>query len=570
MLECFRRKVYFEDTLKEYYSNIIASFTQYYGNDMSDIINKKLSNVALAGFYPITQMQSNCYSLRNAKAKELMTEFVEEIADYLGDYKSQFERWIFDWPYLNCFHYSDRPHPFEAIINDLNKDLKISNYLKVIYKINDNDYLQKKNNHEFDFLIEKILPIFERYKKDYIDYCNIFSWISEYTQKCLEVNKQNKEEIEFEYIKDFLINDCKPLIPPEDYEKIMMADNLSQLNHCNLSQFVTIVLGVDFEQAAYIDYFLYVFDNDEEILKKRINLLNNLGYNFGENYSDYVNDSNCSKAVDMLKMLAEIKQSVKLDCEREICSLKAETQTIVNQLNTKKLKFTKYDQYAINCVLNKDVTAGSITFDVSTNDDEICPIFCLNLGSLLTVDETLIHELNHVLEMNVISKNEKDEYTYACGWQHGLRSFEKCILDPQYKMINEVINELISQDIIQIMRENNGCIFEPKSENIDYVSAYNIGFIIIKDFFEKYKESIIQSRLNNDLNIIYDVVGKENFEELNELLVSFCNTFNLSDLDLNGNIVVENNYKRLSYEAFTSKRDNILIKMYEYSSNLHR
>ena len=116
----------------------------------------------------------------------------------------------------------------------------------------------------------------------------------------------------------------------------------------------------------------------------------------------------------------------------------------------------------------------------------------------------------------------------------------------KYTYINEGINELISLDILKELH-CIGYIFNDLENCIDKNSMYNKYEFLLKDFYETYKETIIESRLAGDINIIIDKVGKNNFNDLNNLVNDFNKYFSTSK----------------PLKTFEQKRDAILEKMKE-------
>ena len=150
-------------------------------------------------------------------------------------------------------------------------------------------------------------------------------------------------------------------------------------------------------------------------------------------------------------------------------------------------------------------------------------IYFDDLKSLNNIDATIIHELNHVFELKQLSDDE-----FVIGWDLFKYDYEKNeMIDlnkGKYTYINEGINELISLDIVEKMHETN-YLFTDKENNLDKNSMYNKYEFLLKEFYEEYKYVIIESRLAGDINIIIDKVGRNNFNDLNNLVNDFNKYF---------------------------------------------
>ena len=215
--------------------------------------------------------------------------------------------------------------------------------------------------------------------------------------------------------------------------------------------------------------------------------------------------------------------------------------------------------------------------------DNIYKIFSLVLIYLDNddgfIDSYIVHELNHVLEVDLLSF-DGENYQMSSGWE----IFTDSILDlpdikksylkeiepkRKYELFNEIINELISQEITEILFESNNYIFNTK-ENAEYQGTnYEHTRFLVEKFYHVYKKEIIESRHNGNINIIYDTVGKDNFDSLNELVNSFYNMFpedRIYDLYIAQEKGIENELTKL-YDNLCLIRDNILSDMKKYKKN---
>ena len=164
--------------------------------------------------------------------------------------------------------------------------------------------------------------------------------------------------------------------------------------------------------------------------------------------------------------------------------------------------------------------------DNTKEEEKFVIINIYDIDSLNTIDETLIHELNHLIELR-IEEDEDDKVIYTSGWNKYEYNFKisemKEINDNKYNYINEGINELIAKDILNQIRKKQQKLFiqENKTNSLDYE-------ILLQEFYEEYKEDIIESRRQGDINIIIEKVGKDNFNDLNNLINDYNKFFKRS------------------------------------------
>ena len=90
---------------------------------------------------------------------------------------------------------------------------------------------------------------------------------------------------------------------------------------------------------------------------------------------------------------------------------------------------------------------------------------------------------------------------------------------------------------------------------------------LVDEFYQLFKKDIIESRHNGNINIIYDKVGKENFDDLNNLINEFYSLFpedTVYDLYIAQEDGIETEQTKL-YDSLCIKRDNILSNMKKYT-----
>lgn len=111
-----------------------------------------------------------------------------------------------------------------------------------------------------------------------------------------------------------------------------------------------------------------------------------------------------------------------------------------------------------------------------------------------------------------------------------------------------------------------------ETAKVHHVTSYEHTFFLVKDFFQEYKKEILESRINGNISIIWNKVGKENFERLNNLFRVFQENF--SGFKIYGLLEAirnnENNEQTRLYYELIRQRDEILEDMRRYSLNQER
>ena len=111
------------------------------------------------------------------------------------------------------------------------------------------------------------------------------------------------------------------------------------------------------------------------------------------------------------------------------------------------------------------------------------------------------------------------------------------------------------------MHFNGRYLFSNPTYHFDDSSGYDCMIPMVYDFYNTYKSDIIKSRKAGRIDIIFNTVGRDNFDELSNL----CRDFYISNIRKdNGEISVDQFYE--SYLEFDNRKDNILSNMREYNS----
>lgn len=120
------------------------------------------------------------------------------------------------------------------------------------------------------------------------------------------------------------------------------------------------------------------------------------------------------------------------------------------------------------------------------------------------------------------------------------------------------------------MLDDNLTVFNEKEESrYKAYTSYEQAAFLVKDFYHEYFDTILESRKDGNIKLILDEVGEDNFNSLNDLIVTFNNNFsgfkynNLIN-DINGG--KETDRTRL-YNDLITKKDLVLEDMKTYSKD---
>ena len=143
------------------------------------------------------------------------------------------------------------------------------------------------------------------------------------------------------------------------------------------------------------------------------------------------------------------------------------------------------------------------------------------------VDQIIFHELNHVIETSIKPLFEPEKCERSVGWVSDIvstrngRSYTPVSKNEigfeKNELFSEIMNELIAEQVARNFHaQGHSIVSDPKNAFYDECYYRDVEFLV-KDFFNTYHEEIIKSK-TGESSELFDKVGRENFEELNELI----------------------------------------------------
>ncbi len=442
---------------------------------------------------------------------------------------------------------------------------KIANTHLMMYQTNDD--LQFR----LDSLTEKYGNSFcedEKYKKYFEDVQN---------------NKKLKSELQAKYEREF----AKRIIHyfPDNIQRLLnkyMESNMSLLKFIianNCIELETLIGYLD--QNSIYEYFtpeieeklknpqLSIFERNT-ILKNRKNYLNAIGIYKGRKLTNYKGLEKYYPSQEIVHEILKTKEELYNAYLSEYSLNRYPNSIYIEESNQLGLMIDNRLSIA-QAEFREEATSIIPNYRKGNKEIEPYPEVLIYIGiDHEERDTSIIHELNHVLELHIQSLDNNNIETIS-GWDQ----FSINIKDTNYiKMENhrslrkyerfsEVINDLLALEISDILKQTKGSIFSIKNDDYKIESDYLKQEYIVKDFFETYKKEIISSRRNGNINIIFDAVGKENFDALNEIVKEDNETFSWTErLVLKEHIKnnVDSNLVE-KYNTFVRRRDAILEKM---------
>ena len=406
----------------------------------------------------------------------------------------------------------------------------------------------------------------------------------------LNKEKEVRNKIQKKHYYEFLL-ECKDkgLLNPSDVRTLELSKQTE-------FEFVPdeYVLPESLDSSLNIEFFRKEYDDKladpgtpkylvDIIKSSRINYFDYKMLYLGDNYEDYLNDPLVKEKWPSEELINEVKESFlkhKEAYEAEVFDYYL-TQPAYNEFLEEAEKKGLLNKGALfNPAFYLQNVFNACVFPNVIKDGDnyrLFPQVSIGISNLDYLDETIVHELNHVLEMSLLDC-DVEIYSTSCGWELiGMRISQSTqdkyeVGEPEedgkYTAFNEIINEFIAQKITTMMHEKGFYMFsDPETAKVEWASGYEHTTFLAKDFFEEYHDAVMASRRDNNMQIIMNKVGKDNFEELNELFHEFHRTFPGVDKAYLQMDLEEKNETVLTkkYHLLEEKRDKILDNMREYS-----
>ncbi len=133
--------------------------------------------------------------------------------------------------------------------------------------------------------------------------------------------------------------------------------------------------------------------------------------------------------------------------------------------------------------------------------------------------DAIIHEINHsITRFNLSYYVDKRKLTNIIR-KTGISVTISSIKSDEVIM-EELLNDKTALEITDIFKKKGGDL-TPFCKDIPFVFPYRKNFYLIDDFYNEFKSYIKEARITENKNILVNKVGKENYEELRNLITEY-------------------------------------------------
>ena len=388
--------------------------------------------------------------------------------------------------------------------------------------------------------IKRICDLYQDKLREFNEYLENFKpYISD-----IEQEKERKNQMGKKYYKDAVMESL-PILPSPVAEKIDEA-----IKNFGYSPLFSTVYGSGILFPFQINCFNEESENilniegydarKQNIIDLRISYFRACGIDLGNDYEAYKTSEEARKVWPTQEMIDSLEEIRKKHLNRfnrdfyesknDFVKMKQEIDSMENLDESDYINARLYTQDVCTFV------EPSIS-NKSGNVDLSC-VVCIGFSSQYQgfIDKNICHELNHLYELCLLGI-DGDKFNYCSGWDFNNGTIGKKA-DKEYDtlekdkekssgvILSEIINEIISQEIASILRDKGIYIFDQDNGEKDFKNtSYQYTFFLVEDFYHEFKDVILESRKNGNIELLFNRVGKENFEDLNHLFEVFLSSF---------------------------------------------
>ena len=518
----------------------IDAYVHVFGEEYRSIIEERLNKLSWVYYSNIDGVENYASFLKKCKRKELATEFLEQIGidvskqkekgfaeDFDADLSEILEKYLGE-EYSLMFIPEFKDKVFDGIRAWISKDetkkvrqekIKFLNYIRgqdktPITEENYDDFCKTEEYKQILQKIESYLQLFDEKVKKYEEFLGT---LKDYDDYCASERKR-KAEIE-KSVKEDLYSDIQAFLP-EELRRLLDAENNSSIEKYNY------LLGSELGIKSRLEYFS--LEDEEKLnnpdtpsLEKQIIIENRI------NFFKYSLDLDISKL--------EKQFDTKLDLYNYLMNQPEYKNLIPSNEDISKISNLKQEGYNkashkfleelpnyTHCIL---VDNRVCTGPVINEKGEIFQVLYFTVRNYDQgfIDSIFLHEICHVIE----SRENKEKCQHSSGFEENLDLNKQCVMSKylnnkrKYERFNECVTDIFANEATEYLHSKGIYLIEPKEICFHQEKNTNTHIFIrdlIKPFIEKYREAVLKARILGDYTDLFNQIGQENFEELNDVI----------------------------------------------------
>jgi len=530
------------------YNELLEVLKEIYNSSNPQLLEEKYKKIIHLTFINKDSALSYYVFLKISKQSELAIKYLKEIKVLANDFdlRKNYQHLpkkislLLDKYLGTCF---DEHFKYKGINSFREgKDKHLEEQILFLNKLRDNksplltkgNYNSFQKTTEFKELYEQIknyLVVYNRLYKEYMNYIKEINYLKAYYQ-----SEQKKEKLLYKLIMLEIYENIKTYIPQN-------IKNLIDKRFKTADGKADFLLDFDYEESLF-EYFSSKYDKILEkdntitsekiiITQARLAYLEVLGLpvstNDYKNYNSIINNPEIKKYLPpktLIDIIKAQKTLYKVSFNRLMITenplfIKAVTK-LSNPYPDFNLNFSS-DKKALTEHLYKIyLQKNSCMFPIVLENEEkkeLIPVIFQIIKNIdcTVIDYVYLHELVHAIELN----ERKDAWFTGFDYLNDeVNPYNK--KKRKYERLNETIADIIVEKIRKKLKKRGIYIAEErKLQDTKYVknrNSNNLLKIMLHPLFNNFEQEILDARLTGNLEAFFDLIGKENYEKLNNAI----------------------------------------------------
>lgn len=573
------------------YLDIIKDiFLEYYDEEYHDKINEAFANFTFIGYLSPAAISNHIFYLENSISKKLINQFIQEF-NFTNDPDFRIKAFFYG------FENKDECPLYKIMTRQDNYEEE----LKYIFNLNSESPDYETLKQKYLTLVDSTYDTFLKYQRMYDEEIKPYEEYINYAESLSQLEKNSQPVYINKFIrrsffllskedKEFYLTHQQEFYNPE------LAASYFRKMQCYTNLVSRYSEYMNFQYEGYIDAFSkeneekLTTPNDRKIIeKRRINYFKNLGIDLGDNYETYLTNPDVKllwPSEEDITRINQIKKDIYEETIRDYLLTIPMYQEIKNLLDnsgftTKGMAPFIFDNYLKD---NWNVSPNYILKNDRVNYNEIKDSFSLHPIILFSanddsyyIDCHLMHELNHVVEYIIksinITRNDDNTVTITVTAETGLncKMEEETIKElgtTKYELFCEAINEIIAINLTNLMHSKGIYLYREENEyETNVKTLYVFAIPLVEEYYKTFKGPITYARMTGNREYLFNIIGEENYEELNNLVNEFYIYFKI----LSNSNLINDTLKQIDdgiindnteiYNSFINRSNNILSKM---------
>lgn len=550
----------YDFNMEEIIPKIQETIIEVYGEKNRSKIEDRLKTIYVNAYVTYDSISSDYYSKCSKINKQLGIKFLREMGIEVtketedninkrhyglnkeqGDFLKLFFTYSEFYEKGDIFEFDDEKlKGNNKYLIDSNKDKRCKILQKLGINITAENYDEVIQTSEAQNVMQTVKKAYEIAMKNMQEWNNFKDGIKDITNY-IEQCKNVRQTLNCKYKKRYF-EQIMPYVLEEEKSKIE-----EMLNSEGLKYEWEIDSLVDPKKMYSGDFLLESFskENNEKanldnyigknIREKRIKYFKLKGLDLGDDYIQYENSEEAIKIwpnEELVKSILEINDICKKENEKEFF-LKTSNYEQCKE-NIEKFDFVLSDSFSIDFVKQNPTC---ISPNALKNEQGEYTNFNVLHFPIPKIDEkyrdiAFVHEILHVVELTM-TKTSDFELNMKTGFDRideEIVSNKNTVQDDKeyehnirkYEILSENLHQWISMVITNKLHNKGIYIFDdPVTSCVQGYTSYEQINCITADFILEFGKDIIEGMISDDMQYIYNKVGQENLDFLNNIVVEY-------------------------------------------------